>query len=125
MTTPSKKDMAAEFLTMCASGEVREAYKRYVRENFKHHNPYCPCDRRSLMEAMEKSSAEDPNKSFQIRKVIESADTVAVFSRLQRSKVDLGYAVVHILKFDGEKIAEMWDVSQEIPKESPNELGMF
>jgi len=125
MTTTSKKDMAATFLTMCASGSVREAYTRYVRENFKHHNPQCPCDRHSLMEAMEKSALEDPNKSFQIRKVIECTDSVAVLSRLQPSKVDLGYAVVHILKFEGGKIAEMWEVVQEIPEESPNELGMF
>lgn len=125
MTTSSKKDVAATFLKMCAAGEVREAYNRYVRENFKHHNPYFPCDRHSLIEAMEKSLIEDPNKSFQIRKVIECADAVAVLSRLQRSKVDLGYAVVHILKFEGEKIAEMWEVAQEIPEDSPNELGMF
>jgi Predicted ester cyclase len=77
------------------------------------------------MEAMEKSALEDPNKSFQIRKVIECTDSVAVLSRLQPSKVDLGYAVVHILKFEGGKIAEMWEVVQEIPEESPNELGMF
>lgn len=77
------------------------------------------------MEAMEKSVIEDPNKSFQIRKVVECADSVAVLSRLQRSKVDLSYAVVHILKFEGEKIAEMWEVAQEIPEDSPNELGMF
>ena len=35
------------------------------------------------------------------------------------------YAVVHILRFDGAKIAEMWDIGQEIPKDSPNALGMF
>lgn len=125
MATSDNKDMAAEFLTMCASGQVREAYARYVGASFKHHNPYFPSDRHSLMEAMEKSSIEEPNKSFQIMQAIASADTVAVFSRLQRAQVDLSYAVVHILKFDGGKIVEMWDIGQEVPKDSPNELGMF
>jgi predicted SnoaL-like aldol condensation-catalyzing enzyme len=34
-------------------------------------------------------------------------------------------AVVHILRFEGGKIVEMWDVGQEIPKDSPNALGVF
>jgi hypothetical protein len=32
---------------------------------------------------------------------------------------------VHILRFEGSRIGEMWDIGQEIPKESPNALGMF
>jgi predicted SnoaL-like aldol condensation-catalyzing enzyme len=35
------------------------------------------------------------------------------------------HAVVHIVRFDGEKIAEMWDVGQAVPADSPNENGMF
>jgi predicted SnoaL-like aldol condensation-catalyzing enzyme len=34
-------------------------------------------------------------------------------------------AVVHILRFEQGKIVEMWDVSQQVPKDSPNKLGMF
>lgn len=124
MATTSNKDAAADFLTMCASGKVREAYERYVSASFRHHNPYFPSDRKSLLEAMEKSSIEEPNKSFQVMQAIGSEDTVAVFSRLQRVQ-GLSYAVVHILKFDNGKIIEMWDIGQEVPKDSPNEIGMF
>lgn len=125
MATSSNLDAAAEFLTMCASGKVREAYERYVSASFKHHNPHFPSDRNSLLEAMEKSAIEEPNKSFQIMQAVASEDTVAVFSRLRRAHVDLDYAVVHILKFDAGKIIEMWDIGQEVPKDSPNEIGMF
>ena len=38
---------------------------------------------------------------------------------------DLECAVVHILRFEEGKIAEMWDVGQEIPRDCPNQLGMF
>ncbi|HUH55808.1 MAG TPA: ester cyclase [Rhodanobacter sp.] len=121
----SKADIATEFLSLCASGKVREAYDRHVAENFRHHNAYFPGDRDSLLTAMEQSAQSEPNKSFTVRQTIESADRVAVMSHLRRAHVDLEYAVVHILRFEEGRIAEMWDVAQEIPRDSPNQLGMF
>jgi predicted SnoaL-like aldol condensation-catalyzing enzyme len=126
MTDPrGNSAIAIEFLAMAASGSVREAYARHVAGSFIHHNAWFPGDRASLLAAMEKSAASEPNKSFTIKQVIDSGDRVAVLSRLQRAQADQEYAVVHILRFEGSKIVEMWDVSQEIPKDSPNALGMF
>jgi len=125
MATLDIKSAAIEFLTMCASGDVREAYARHVAADFKHHNPYFRSDRASLLEAMEQSAAEEPNKSFDVKRTIASSDTVAVLSHLQRVQTDVDYAVVHILRFENGKIVEMWDLGQEVPGDSPNELGMF
>lgn len=125
MTTPGQTDIAVEFLTLCASGKVREAYDRHVAGNFRHHNAYFPGDRDSLLTAMEQSAQSEPNKSFTVRQTIASADRVAVLSHLRRAHADQEYAVVHILRFEDGKIAEMWDVAQEIPRDSPNQLGMF
>jgi predicted SnoaL-like aldol condensation-catalyzing enzyme len=36
-----------------------------------------------------------------------------------------GVTVVHIFRFDGGKIAELWDLGQPVPETSPNENGMF
>ena len=121
----SKADIATEFLSLCASGKVREAYDRHVAENFRHHNAYFPGDRDALLTAMEQSAQSEPNKSFTVRQTIESADRVAVMSHLRRAQADLEYAVVHMLRFEDGKIVEMWDVGQEIPRDSPNKLGMF
>ncbi|WP_449465468.1 nuclear transport factor 2 family protein [Stenotrophomonas humi] len=125
MTTQSKADIATTFLSMAASGSVREAYALYVADDFTHHNAYFPGDRESLLVAMEKSAESEPNKSLTVKQVIASGDRVIVLSHLRRAQVDQEYAVVHILRFDGSKIVEMWDVGQEIPKDSPNTLGMF
>ena len=38
MSTPTLAAIATEFLCLCASGQVREAYDRYVAEDFRHHN---------------------------------------------------------------------------------------
>ncbi len=117
--------IATEFLRMCARGEVREAYDRYVAPNFVHHNAWFPGDRDSLLRAMEESAAVEPNKSFEPKQVIDGGDRVAVLSHLVRADAATEYAVVHIARFEGGKIVELWDLGQEIPKDSPNARGMF
>lgn len=125
MTVQSKAAIAANFLTMCATGRVAEAYELYVAENFQHHNAFFPSDRKSLLQAMQQSAQTEPNKSFTVKQTIASSDRIAVLSHLVRSKDEQQYAVVHILRFEDDKIAEMWDLGQAIPKDSPNQLGMF
>jgi predicted SnoaL-like aldol condensation-catalyzing enzyme len=125
MATQRNSEIAAEFLAMAASGKVRQAYERHVADSFIHHNAYFPGDRESLLVAMEQSAESEPNKSFTVKQVIDSGDRVAVFSHVQRAQANQEYAVVHILRFEGSKIVEMWDIGQEIPKDSPNALGMF
>ena len=117
--------IATEFLKMCAGGEVRDAFERFVAPDFVHHNAWFAGDRESLLQAMEESAAAEPNKSFEPKQVIDGGDRVAVLSHLQRAGADLEYAVVHIARFMDGKIVELWDLGQEIPKDSPNALGMF
>lgn len=121
----SNRDSAIEFLQMCARGEVREAYARHVSQDFIHHNAWFAGDRESLVKAMEESAAAEPNKSFDVRQVIEGGDRVATLSHLKRADGETEYAVVHIARFVDGKIAELWDLGQEVPKDSPNQNGMF
>lgn len=119
------RDIACEFLRMCARGEVREAYARFVSEDFVHHNAWFAGDRESLLLAMEQSAVAEPNKAFEVMQVIDGGDRIAVLSHLKRASVDLEYAVVHIVRVEGGRIVELWDLGQEIPKDSPNANGMF
>ena len=125
MTARSRTDIATEFLAMCANGQVQEAYDRHVAADFRHHNAWFPADRQSLLDGMAQSAKPEPNKSFSVMQAIVSADRVASLSQLRRAQADADFAVVHILRFEGDKVVEMWDVGQEIPKDSPNTLGMF
>ena len=117
--------IATSFLEMCARGDVRDAFDRYVSPDFVHHNAWFAGDRESLLRAMEESAAAEPNKSFEVKQVIDGGDRVAVLSHLKRAGADLEYAVVHIARFADGRIVELWDLGQEIPKDSPNALGMF
>ncbi|WP_284035806.1 nuclear transport factor 2 family protein [Neobacillus sp. 114] len=121
----SLKENAVSFLQLVASGEVREAYSRYISTDFRHHNPFFRGDADSLMLAMEENAAQNPNKSLEVKRVIEDEDMVVVYSHIKQKPDDLGVAVVHIFRFNDESIVELWDVGQLIPENSPNENGVF
>lgn len=125
MTTQSNRDRAVDFLRLAASGQVDAAFEQYVADEFSHHNPYFPADRSALRDAMAQSAAAEPNKSFEVQRVIDGGDIIAVHSKLERADKDVTYAVVHILRFADGKLVELWDIGQEVPPGSPNALGMF
>jgi predicted SnoaL-like aldol condensation-catalyzing enzyme len=125
MSSQSLKDAAIEFLTLVATGKVREAYERHAGPGFRHHNPYFRGDAESLMVAMEENAAKNPDKVLEVQIALQEGERVAVFSRVRQRPGDLGGAVVHIFRFEGDRIAELWDIGQAVPEDSVNENGMF
>jgi predicted SnoaL-like aldol condensation-catalyzing enzyme len=121
----TNKKIAISFLQMVASGQVREAYEKYVSPDFRHHNAYFKGDRESLLVAMEEAQQNDPMKALEIKSALADGDQVAVFSHVKQNSQDRGVAVVHIFRIEGNQIIELWDVGQLIPEDSPNENGMF
>jgi predicted SnoaL-like aldol condensation-catalyzing enzyme len=121
----TKKYIAQEFLKLAANGHSHEAFRLYVGKGFKHHNAYFKGDADTLMLAMEESARTNPNKIFKIHHILEDENMVAVHSHLKQTPNELGFAVVHILKFESDKIIELWDLGQPVCAESINENGMF
>jgi predicted SnoaL-like aldol condensation-catalyzing enzyme len=121
----NNKEIAISFLRLAAAGQVDEAYEKYVSPNFFHHNPYFKGDRETLRLAMKEAAVQSPNKSYEVRRVLEDGDLVAVHARLVIARDSKEMAVVHILRFDGNKIVEEWEAVGAIPASSPNENGAF
>jgi predicted SnoaL-like aldol condensation-catalyzing enzyme len=121
----NRKDAAVSFLRLVASGSVREAYERHVDAHLRHHNPYFAGDAQTLMAAMEDDARQNPDKRLEVVLALEDGDLVAVHSHIQQKPGDRGAAVVHIFRFEGDRIAELWDVGQTVPAESENVNGMF
>lgn len=125
MATQSRKDAAVEFLTLIVSGNVRGAYERYAGGNFRHHNPYFSGDAMSLRKGMEDDESRNPGKKLEVRAALQDGDYVAVHSHLSRAASNLDMAVVHVFRFEGDRIAELWDIGQAVPQEIVNKNGMF
>jgi predicted SnoaL-like aldol condensation-catalyzing enzyme len=119
------KENAVSFLTLAASGKVRAAYDNYVSPKFRHHNAYFPGDAESLQAGMAEAHKKFPNTTLEVQHVLAEGELVAVHSRVRHSSDTPEIAVVHIFRFEGGRIVELWDVGQEAPKDSPNENGMF
>lgn len=122
----TKKEIAESFLKLASSGKVQEAYEKYAHPDFLHHNAYFKGDRKSLLVAMEEATVTSPNKSLEVVRMLEDGSLVATHSRLLRTDPNAPeIAVVHIFRFEDSKIIEEWEVGQELPKNSPNENGIF
>jgi predicted SnoaL-like aldol condensation-catalyzing enzyme len=121
----TKKYMAQDFLKLASKGDAKDAFSLYAGENFKHHNVYFKGDANTLMFAMEESSQKSPNKTFEIHHALEDENLVAVHSHIKQNDADQGFAVVHLFRFESDKIVELWDLGQAIPNEMINENGMF
>lgn len=125
MNNPSLKEAAIEFLTLVASGKVAEAYRRHIGAGFRHHNPYFPGDAPALQAAMQANAASHPHKILDVQRALQDGNEVAVFSHVRQHPDDRGGAVVHIFRFEGDRIVELWDVGQAVPEDAINENGMF
>ena len=78
------------------------------------------------MFAMEEASAKSPNRSIDVKHAYEDGDIVITHSLVTRQKAeDLSIAVVHIFRFENDRVVELWDLSQPIMKDSPNKNGLF
>lgn len=121
----NRKEMTTEFLRLAASGQVRDAYQRYISPNFRHHNPFFRGDAQSLMIAMEENAAQNPNKVLEVQHVLEDGNFVAVHAKVTLKPGERGVALVHIFRFEDDLVTELWDIGQPEPENTSNQYGMF
>jgi predicted SnoaL-like aldol condensation-catalyzing enzyme len=118
-------EIAADFLRSVVAGRVAEAYRQYIGHGFRHHNPYFQGDAESLQRAMQEDARAFPDKSLEIQHSVRQGNLVVIHSRVQMAPGGDTYGLVHIFRFKGQKIIELWDIAQMVPKDSPNENGAF
>jgi predicted SnoaL-like aldol condensation-catalyzing enzyme len=121
----NRKEIVKSFFASVVAGRIDEAYDRYVSPDFTHHNQYFPGDRQSLKRAMKEEHDKNPMKTFQVRLALEDGEYVATHSFLKQNLADPGAAVVHIFRFRGDMIVELWELGQPVQLGSPNKNGMF
>ena len=120
-----RKAFALDFLKLASSGNVQEAYAKYIHPHFVHHNPYFPGDRESLMKGMMENHAQFPEKVFTPLRAIQEGDLVAVHGKVRLKPGGPEIALIHFFRFEGEKIIEEWEASQGPVENSPNNGGLF
>ena len=121
----TRKQVAVKFLRLVVVGRIDEAYEKHVDMRGKHHNPYYPAGFPALKKAMIDNHVEFPGKQIAVKNVLGDGDLVAVHSHIVLRPGETGVTVVHMFRFQGDRIIEMWDCGQSVPTDSPNKDGVF
>lgn len=116
------KSIALDFLLLASSGQCRQAFEKYVAADFIHHNPYYARDAATLEAGMQANADKFTDKKFVVHRTIEEGNLVAVHSKVSLDPGGPTVAVVHIFRFEGDRIAELWDIGQVIPADAVNEM---
>ncbi|MFL5560631.1 MAG: nuclear transport factor 2 family protein [Gemmatimonadaceae bacterium] len=124
MTNDHRKQAALDFLRAARRGD-RDGAAAFLAAGARHHNAYFAAGMDTLLTAIVAAAQANPMGTMDVKHVLGDGDFVAVHSHVRQRPDDRGVAVVHLFRFVGDRIAEMWDVGQPIPAENPNRDGMF
>ena len=112
-------------MKMVEEGEIETAYEKYVDMGGKHHNPFYADGFPALKKGMLENHAQFPNKKITFRYVLGDGDLVSVHSHMVLQAGEKEFSTTHLLRFQGDKIVEMWDCGQAVPVKMTNLDGMF
>ena len=120
------KQVVTRFMTQFyVDKKVREAFETWVDPGYIQHNPMAQTGREAAIGFLEPFFTQHPAIHYSILRVIADGNLVAVHSHGTFSPDDRGIAVVDILRVEGCKVMEHWDVVQPVPEKSANSNGMF
>jgi predicted SnoaL-like aldol condensation-catalyzing enzyme len=107
------------FLAKNASAAVN-----YLEQDYIQHNPNVATGRQAFINAFTQIFKQNPNFSTQIKRIYTDGNSVIVHSFSPRGPAGSAIVDIYRLNDDG-KIAEHWDVIQQIPSKSANNNTMF
>lgn len=94
-------------------------------ETYKQHNPQAEDGRVGLLNHVADLDAQYPDRRIEFIHLFVDGDYV--ITHIHFMLVPGGYEAMgmDIFRFEGDKIAEHWDVIQPMPEQSANNNGMF
>lgn len=120
------KDIAIEYFKFVIAGKFREGL-RFFAADCKTHNPYVSGSIENLGDAMIASSRDlgkqNKEPEFTVKHVLADGDFVAVHTEFLNSKSEPsegGLRQVHLFRFEGNKIVEYRDITQQVLSDMPN-----
>jgi predicted SnoaL-like aldol condensation-catalyzing enzyme len=120
------KQVVTQFMTrFYVDKKVREAFETWVDPGYIQHNPLAETGRDAAIQFLEPFFATHPDIHYTITRIIADGNLVAVHSHGVFAPGDRGLAIVDILRVEGCKVMEHWDVVQPVPEKSANTNGMF
>jgi len=98
---------------------------RFFAPDYIQHSPMAATGAQGLKDFLDWARARSPNAQHRIKRMFVDGDYVIAHVHVIINPGDRGNAVVDIFRLADGKIAEHWDVGQEVPVTAGNDNGMF
>jgi predicted SnoaL-like aldol condensation-catalyzing enzyme len=113
--------MFREVLNPMDSGAV----DRFIAEDYVQHNQSVAPGRQPLKDFLDVIRKRTPEAVHDVKRAFADGDHVVVHYHVRRWPGDLGWAVIDIFRLENGKVAEHWDVMQDVVEGGPNPNSPF
>lgn len=119
----SNKKLVADFYQQLFGDKNIESIDKYLTEDYIQHNPSLPDGRAALKEGVTQWFKGAPQEKVDIQHLSADGDLVYIHTKSKMGPKTV--SIIDIFRVDHGKIAEHWDVIQEVPEKSANAHPMF
>ena len=105
--------------------EHKTAAVDFIQDDYIQHSPFLADGRQPFIDYFRDFFAEYPRARLHVKRIIAEGDYVVVHSHFVRDPADRGTAIADIFRLDNSRLAEHWDVIQEVPARAQNKNSMF
>ncbi|THV42128.1 nuclear transport factor 2 family protein [Glycomyces buryatensis] len=126
--SPEAEESSREVVTAYVEGLSEQdvtVVDEFVADDYVQHNPNFPNGAEELKSGLADFFEQNPESSYDVKRVITDGEFVAVHAHLKNNPDDLGMAVVDLYLVRDGQIREHWDTLQPVPAESANDNTMF
>jgi predicted SnoaL-like aldol condensation-catalyzing enzyme len=97
----------------------------FFAPDYIQHSPLAATGAQGLKDFLDWARARSPNAEHRVKRLFADGDYVIAHVHVIINPGERGNAVVDIFRIAAGRIAEHWDVAQEVPASSANENGVF
>ena len=119
----SNKKMVADFYQSLFGDKNQASIDQYIGDTYIQHNPSLPDGRDALKKAVAVWFKGQPKDTVDVKHL--GADGNFVYIHTKSKMGNKTYSILDIFRVENGKIAEHWDIMQEVPAKSANTHPMF
>jgi len=123
--TQRNRETVQRFCEIICNEHKTAAAVDFIQDDYSQHSPFLAHGRQPFIDYFSDLFAEYPRARLHVKRIIAEGNYVVVHSHFERDPADRGTAIANIFRLDNSRLAEHWDVIQEVPARAQNKNSMF
>jgi predicted SnoaL-like aldol condensation-catalyzing enzyme len=119
----ANKKMVTDMYQQLFGDKNIDAINKYIAKGYIQHNPMVADGRQALIDAAKKWFQGAPKEKIDIQHIAAEKDLVFIHTKGHMGTKTV--SIIDIFRIKDGKIAEHWDVMQEVPEKAANSHPMF